>query len=186
MADKKSAVISYVDSSNNKGSKTITDLADKIANSKVWAFCNALNSLSTNTISQVDLVEKTDITNAEYKPELELNLHTSNIESIAFGDKKLTSVTYGLDGEQPNLSVEYYFEKSDGSVAHICAATIMFSANWSDSTRNIYVFSETTGCSALQITKLIADLHFAETDSTLATTYRLTVAEGETTTFERI
>lgn len=63
MADKKSAVISYVDSSNNKGSKTITDIADKIASSKVWAFCEALNALSTNTISQVDLVEKTDITN---------------------------------------------------------------------------------------------------------------------------
>lgn len=62
MADKKSAVINYVDQANNKGSKTVTDIADKIANSKVWAFCEALNSLSTNTISQVDLVEKTDIT----------------------------------------------------------------------------------------------------------------------------
>lgn len=58
----KSAVITYVDSSNNKGSKTITNIAEDVANSKVWQFCTALNSLSTNMISQVELVERTDIT----------------------------------------------------------------------------------------------------------------------------
>lgn len=63
MADKISATINIVDTSNKKSSKSITDISPTATNIAIKNFCVALNALSTNTISSIEKIERTDITN---------------------------------------------------------------------------------------------------------------------------
>jgi len=65
MADKTSATITLVDSENKKISKSITDISPTAGNHRIKDFCVALNALSTNTISSIEKIEKTDITAAQ-------------------------------------------------------------------------------------------------------------------------
>ena len=72
MADKISASITYVDTANNKGTKAITDISPSADNGAIKNFCVGLLGLTNNTLSQIDRVEKTDITNAAAKQDLEV------------------------------------------------------------------------------------------------------------------
>lgn len=75
MADKISASITYIDANNNKGTKAITDISPTADNGAIKDFCVGFLGLTTNTLSQIDRVEKTDITNAPaVKPDLEVTL----------------------------------------------------------------------------------------------------------------
>lgn len=187
MADKTSASISYLDSLNNKGSKSITDISPTADNGAIKNFCVALNALTTNTIVQIDRIEKTNISDAVPKPKLTLNINQTSVEGISFGTKSnATPLCYGIETQRPETTWNFHFEKADGSVVHIVAPTLFFSSNWSDSTSNVLVYTDTTGYTAFQLIKLVANIHFAETDDTAATTYQLTIADGETTTFVQL
>lgn len=65
MADKISAVISLLDSNQNKSSKTITNISPTATDVAIKNFCVGLNGLTTNVISSIDKVETTNITDAE-------------------------------------------------------------------------------------------------------------------------
>jgi len=188
MATKTSAIITSVGTDNKAVSKAITDINPNADNGAIKALCESLAGLTNNTLKGVQRIDKTDLDGATTKEKFTVIFNTTSIEGLTFGAKSSGSkpLFYGVDGDKPQLTVEYYFEKADGSTAHIIAPTILFAANWVDSTKNVNVFCDTTGCSTFGITKLIADLHFAETATTAATTYRLTIADGETTTFVQL
>ena len=78
MADKISANITYLDSSGKKGTKAITDISTSASNGAIKNFCNGLIGLTTNLVSQIDKVEKTDITSSTVKPKFP----TSTIDPI--------------------------------------------------------------------------------------------------------
>ena len=82
MADKISASITYLDADNNKGSKAITDISPTADNGAIKNFCVGLLGLTTNTLSQIDRVEKTDITNATPKPKLTLEVYTETLATL--------------------------------------------------------------------------------------------------------
>ncbi|MBR2734098.1 MAG: hypothetical protein IKO74_02400 [Selenomonadaceae bacterium] len=69
MPDKVSATITYLDANNRKGMKAITDINPNADNSAVSALCTGLNALTTNTLTNIEKVERTNITNGN-KPKL--------------------------------------------------------------------------------------------------------------------
>ena len=85
MADKISANITYVDTDNNKGSKAITDISPTADNGAIKDFCVGLIGLTTNTLSQIDRVEKTDITNATPKPKFTVPVVEETLANLQLG-----------------------------------------------------------------------------------------------------
>ena len=85
MADKISANITYVDTDNNKGSKAITDISPTADNGAIKDFCVGLIGLTTNTLSQIDRVEKTDITNATPKPKFTFPVVEEALANLQLG-----------------------------------------------------------------------------------------------------
>ena len=188
MATKTSAVITGVDSNDKTVSTAITDINPSADNGAIKALCESLAGLTNNTLTGIQRVDKTDLDGATTKEKFTVNPNTTSIEGLTFGTKSSGAkpLFYGVDGDKPQLTVEFHCEKADGTSFNIIAPTVLFAANWVDSTKNVNVFCDTTNGSALSAVKLVADLHFAETATTAATTYRLTIADGETTTFVQL
>ena len=63
MADKTSAVINYLDPDGKSASKTITNITPYVPESSTKLFCQELMNLTNNTMSSVEIVQRTDITN---------------------------------------------------------------------------------------------------------------------------
>lgn len=79
MADKISATITYLDSSNNKGTKSITDIDPSASASSIKNFCEGLTALTTNTLSTIEKLEKTDITSATAKAAITLQTEPTEL-----------------------------------------------------------------------------------------------------------
>lgn len=94
MADKINAVMTYLDSSQNKGSKTITDINPNAGDGAIKNLCVALNGLTNNTLSSLEKIERTDITNAVAKATLNFAtitpLTVAQIESALETDEECT------------------------------------------------------------------------------------------------
>ena len=187
MATKTSAIITSVGNGNKAVSKAITDINPKADNGAIKTLCESLAGLTNNTLTGIQRVDKTDLSpTSASKEKFTLNLNETTIAGITFNTKtNAKQLSYGAS-TTPAFTIDYHWEDADGNTVGMVAATIIFGANWNDSTRALTVYIDTTGASAFQIVKLVADLHFAETDTTSATTYRLTVADGETTTFVQL
>lgn len=109
MADKVSATISYVDANNRKGMKAVTDINPNADNGAVKNFCTGLNALTTNTLTGVEKIERTDITNATTKPKLTLTMPQAfslNLTSLStaanpdyelFNQSNLPNFVYRID-----------------------------------------------------------------------------------------
>lgn len=168
MADKISASITYLDTNQNKGSKAVTDISPTADNGAIRNFCIGLLGLTTNTLSQIDRVEKTDITNAATKPKLSLTLNTTdtfmfNMSNPSVGDERNTDIfnqislpafSYKVEGDAGllyNFCVSVY--ETGG---HVCYAT---GAGEIEST------SET----------VTLTIYFEETETTAATTAQIAI-----------
>ena len=64
MATKTSAVITGVDSNDKTVSTAITDINPNADNGAIKSLCESLAGLTNNTLSKIQRVDKTDITNA--------------------------------------------------------------------------------------------------------------------------
>ncbi|MBR3777118.1 MAG: hypothetical protein IKL02_05950 [Kiritimatiellae bacterium] len=187
MADKISASITYLDANNNKGTKAITDISPNADNGSIKNFCVGLLGLTTNTLSQIDRVEKTDITNGN-KPKLTVAM----IDNPSF--LKLT----GFKNEfmmvrlstQAVPSYTYKFTspiavKNEGD-ANARVAAISFGSN-----RNASEILDGIGLAGhIENWKsgdtLTVEFYFDETEETARTTYRLTIRYEAAPTWEQL
>ena len=184
---KVSLTIEGADTSGKKTSTKIPYVNPKISDDTMKTFAEKCAALSTDTHTATLKTTEEDITTGTGKPKFTVTINTTSVEAITFGQKtNAKPLFYGVEGDKPQLTTEYHCEQEDGTIVNVIAPTIVFAASWQESTKNVNIFSDTTGASAFQLTKLIADLHFAETDVTAETTYRLTIADGETTTFVQL
>lgn len=76
MSTKTSAVITSVGANNKVISKAITDINPAADNVAIKTLCQSLNSLTNNTFTGAQRIDKTDITTATTKPKLALTLTT--------------------------------------------------------------------------------------------------------------
>lgn len=184
MADKISATITYVDTANNKGTKAITDISPTADNGAIKNFCAGLMGLTTNTLSQIDRVEKTDITNATAKSKLTLEVNDTELAKLAMTSEG-TSATFA--------SVPLGFNTND---LRVDTNAIIF-----DESGGIYVFdttaptaryvmagyvSERTFGAACRFVEegdhmldsdVTVDFYFSETQTTVATHYQLKITK---------
>lgn len=160
MADKISATITYVDTANNKGTKAITDISPTADNRAIKNFCVGLLGLTTNTLSQIDRVEKTDITNATAKPKLTLTLHNDTI------DAKTNDVSlYGqLFTQAVTADFTYKLTANDAGADH-------FALNLEKNPNNTIQFQ--TVVSDENGGKVTYQIYFEETETTAATTAQI-------------
>lgn len=180
MADKISANITYLDSNQNKGSKAITDINPTADNSAIKDFCTGLLGLTTNTLSQIERVEKTDITNATEKPKLTLEVDNTELAKLA------------VTSEGTSAQFAYFPMGFNTNTLRLDVRTII----WEES-GNFYVFDPTAPTSRYIMagfashrsigaacrfveegaheydSNLTVDFYFSETNTTAATHYQL-------------
>ena len=174
MADKISATITYLDANGGKGSKAITDISPTADNGAIKNFCNAFVGLTTNTVSQIDRIDKTNITNAATKPKLALTLttyaqsflnfaNTPNYEEDnapqLFNNTNLPAFTYSTEmTSQSEISMIFVMSIMKGTDGKVYFATAKGTT-----------IEETDATQTIKI-------HFAETDTTAATTAQLVIS----------
>ena len=181
MADKISASITYVDANNNKGSKAVTDISPTADNGAIKNFCVGLLGLTTNTLAQIDRVEKTDITNATTKPKLTVTLSTSEGAAPRFYDDKderVTDAGRALLRLPTGMNQVPFSMKMNNPVANYFTVQFCYSSTntgyvtgwwyWS-----YYGYEETTVATI--------DFYFEETETTAATNYRMTISKDPAT-----
>ena len=179
MADKISASVTYLDATNNKGTKAITDISPTADNGAIRNFCVGLFGLTTNTLSQIDRVEKTDITNATTKPKLTLQLDAAKV-----ADGKLQ---YNSDNtriplqifKNPNSVPPFTYKTSAQSSSlyqSFCVGVNQEPEPDVDGTVTIYAFLYWADSDpASDLGGYDIDFYFDETATTAATHYRLTI-----------
>ena len=160
MADKISANITYVDANNNKGSKAITDIGPNADNGSIKNFCVGFLGLTTNTLAQIDRVEKTDITNATTKPKLSLTLSSettnartneSDTSGELFVETITTNYTYKVTAFQNaagKFAVNFY--KTDENKLHF-ETVVSYEAGGSTTYQIYFEETETTAATTAQI-----------------------------------
>lgn len=197
MADKTSATITYLDENNNKGTKSITDISPDADSGAIKNFCTALNALSTNTISSIDKIEKTDITNATVKPKLTLTILTENLATLAISTSNSQTLIATIGATRPALTTAalFYYPDNEGDPEADWIETPYPNTNpvgdneysyftgGYDTVGNLDSIGASCIATDTTILKIVVDYMFAETDSTSATTYRLTIRKtaGEAT-----
>lgn len=62
-ADKTTVNITYTDPNGKRGSKAITDINPYLSENTTKLFCEGLMGLTDNTVSSIELIQRTDITN---------------------------------------------------------------------------------------------------------------------------
>ena len=172
MADKISASITYLDASNNKGSKAITDISPTADNGAIKDFCVGLLGLTTNTLSQIDRVEKTDITNATAKTKLTLTLSSEARNTTYITDPHVPMILFVETG-LPNFT---YKVEATISVTGEFNATLVYSGQQGQ----IY-FSSTTDSTPAESGTYTMTIYFEETETTAATTAQLVISENPVT-----
>lgn len=165
MADKISATLTYLDATNNKGTKAITDISPTADNGAIKNFCVGLLGLTTNTLSQIDRVEKTDITNAVAKPKLTLTLANDAKSALMFS--RSSDGSYLFSGTLPAFT--YKFEAADTTILD------SYFVNFFQSNDRIRFGAHTTISSTTTET-VTATVYFAETDTTAATTAQIVIS----------
>lgn len=189
MADKTAATITYIDANGSKGTKSITDISPMADNGAIKNFCTALNALSTNTISTINKVEQTTITNATVKPKLTLTILTENLATLAISTSNSQALIATIEATRPALTTAalFYYPDNEGDPEANWIETPYPNTNPTADNEYAYftggydtVFNQNSigaSCVATDttISKIVVDYMFAETDSTAATTYRLTI-----------
>lgn len=174
MADKISATITFVDTANNKGTKAITDISPTATDSAIKNFCVGLMGLTTNTLAQVDRVEKTDITNATPKPKLNLVLHAYASSKLNFSSAPAYDAEDEAAEEEPKLFAntalpKFAYEIESGPLTIEFPITIFWSYGVVYfNTGRPFEIAETTDTITVKI-------YFEETDATAATTVQLVI-----------
>ena len=183
MADKVSAAITYLDSNQNKGSKSITDINPEADNGAIKNFCVGLVGLTTNTISQIDRVEKTDITHATptpAKPKLELTIDNTALARVAASESGTNEVIAQLptgmatDDNAPKVATVIIMTTEDrtiGAYDKNNITDVYTMAGYTDSFKigvasKYYSTSESFGFAKVTF-------NFEETATTAATSYQL-------------
>ncbi|MBR0061776.1 MAG: hypothetical protein IJP68_09905 [Selenomonadaceae bacterium] len=202
MADKTSATITYVDANGGKGTKSITDISPTADSGAIKNFCVALNALSTNTISAINKVEQTTITNATTKPKLTVQVNNPVLSTFAISSSFATALIGSLpqNTTKPELiynALFYYHSDSEDPDSEIIVEQFpnnlpiqdgdysFFQGGYAYNTIEVQQESVYASCISTDevIFKITVDYMFAETDMTAATTYRLTITRtaGEAT-----
>ena len=167
MADKISASITYLDVSNNKGSKAITDISPTADNGAIKDFCVGLLGLTTNTLSQIDRVEKTDITNATVKPKLTLTLDQQFANGIR--TKYSSMDTLFVETDLPNFTYKVELTTEPNKYA----ATLFYN----EYQRKVYFASALDPSDPpLESGTYTMTIYFEETETTAATTAQLVIS----------
>lgn len=170
MADKISASITYLDTNNNKGTKAVTDISPTADNGAIKNFCVGLLGLTTNTLSQIDRVEKTDITTATTKPKLALTL-TSAATQTRFAYNMEPQFDYTLFNETVAAGFVYKLGKQgDEGRPMNCMLNIFRKANFNDIYFSACTFDDQSSSPNLGVT---AYVYFDETDTTAATAVKI-------------
>jgi len=169
MADKISASITYVDSSNSKGSKSITDISPTADNGSIKNLCVGLLRLTTNTLSQIDRIDKTDITAATTKPKLDLMLTAYAMENFNF-----SSAPNYSEEDEPKLFVQtnlpsFTYEVEWSTVAATFVASVV-----AYNGKVYFATAKGTTIEETDVTQTIK-IHFEETNTTAATTAQLVI-----------
>lgn len=100
---KTSAIITTVGANNKVVSKAITDINPNADNGAIKTLCQSLNSLTNNTLTGVQRVDKTDITTAT--------------PSVAKAEVTLDTTRGHLDEDLPTLKIGYnYIGAGEGGV----------------------------------------------------------------------
>ena len=165
MADKVSATISYVDANNRKGMKAVTDINPNADNGAVKNFCSGLNALTTNTLTGIEKIERTDITNATAKPKLTLTLSSTARNGIYITDQFTCDILF-VETNLPNFTYE---------VEARISVTDKFNASLIKSDDRIY-FASTTDSTPLESGTYTMKIYFEETETTAATTAQLVIS----------
>lgn len=202
MADKTSATITYVDTNGGKGTKSITDISPTADSGAIKDFCVALNALSTNTISTIDKIEKTDITTTTTKPKLSVEINNVGLGNLAISSSFVTALIGSLPQKttKPELTYNalfYSHADEDDPDSEIITEQFpnnlpvedndysFFQGGYIHNTIEVQQESVHASCISTDevIFKITVDYMFAETDMTAATTYRLTITKtaGEAT-----
>lgn len=172
MADKISATITYVDTANNKGTKAITDISPTADNGAIKNFCVGLLGLTTNTLSQIDRVEKTDITTATEKPKLALTLtmyaqsflnfastpnYEEDNEPQLFTNTNLPAFTYSTEMTlYSEISLIFVMSIIKGVNGKVCFVTAKGTTiEETDDTQTIKIYFEETETTAATTAQLV-------------------------------
>ena len=192
MADKISASITYLDANNDKGSKAVTDISPTADNGAIKNFCVGLLGLTTNTLSQIDRIEKTDITNATTKPKLTLSVDTEELAQLQLNASQsfwfIIATWNSSKANFPKIYCAYSYTRGNNSKYDL---TKYFSFGIEE----IFDAEDTSNCKLkVSLEKnqpvapaatdtLTADFLFTETPATQETIYRLTITvnAGEAT-----
>lgn len=172
MADKVSATISYVDANNRKGMKAITDINPNADNAAVKTLCTGLNALTTNTLTGIEKVERTDVTNATTKPKVALpDFNTyANLANIKEAEGSYNAALSSGD-HFPNFT--YYVDMP---------------SDWTDIQATFTVYNQKSSAALLKMLAYVKPdmpgtvtgeatitIYFEETETTAATTAVITV-----------
>ena len=179
MADKISASITYLDANNNKGTKAITDISPTADNGAIKNFCVGLLGLTTNTLSQIDRVEKTDITTATTKPKLSLTLTTQATET-RFAYNMEAQFGYTLFNETVTAGFVYRLgNQGDEGRPVNCMLNIFRKGNFNDIYFSACTFDDHNSYPNLGVTVYV---YFDETDTTAATTVKIRFFQSQDAT----
>ena len=190
MSDKISANITYVDTDNNKGSKAITDISPTADNGAIKNFCVGLLGLTTNTLSQIDRVEKTDITNATAKPKLTLDVKEDEISTLKLNPGTYVRPTIAdlpatVKANLPKLYCSYTCIDGDLEIDLTNSFGFGIAYMWMPGDEPVTGMLNILlkDCINSSTGLLTVDFVFTETPVTQETTYRLTVTmtAGEAT-----
>lgn len=170
MADKVSATISYVDANNRKGMKAVTDINPSADNTVVKNFCSGLNALTTNTLTGVEKIERTDITNATAKPKLALELTSTARNGIYITDQFYSNQLFN-ESNLPNFT--YKVESSIPTIGKFNATLLKSSGSG-----GVY-FASTIDSTPAESGTYTMTIYFEETETTAATTAQLVISENK-------
>ena len=176
MADKISASITYLDVNNNKGTKAITDISPMAGDTAIKNFCVGLLGLTTNTLSQIDRVEKTDITNPPTKADLVVTFdnNATNKACLKLGQERLNSYVLNVAN---NSTPVFTFTQTV-----VAPLGFSYSPTMDGRILGHWRFTNVED----SVTELIIQFTFNETATSNQTKYRLIVKRDEWATWEKI
>ena len=192
MADKISASITYLDANNDKGSKAVTDISPTADNGAIKNFCVGLLGLTTNTLSQIDRIEKTDITNATTKPKLTLSVETQNLAQLQLNASEFFWDTIAIWNSSkanfPKIYCAYSYTRGNNSKYDLTrylsfGIEEIFDAEDTSNCKLNFFLEKNQPVAPAATDTLTVDFLFTETPATQETIYRLTVTvnAGEAT-----
>ena len=169
------------ETTGKKFQKVVTDINPNATNAQLKDFATGLNALTTDTVTSIEKVERTNITAATGKPKVTLAIQpeldefkgsfTEQVSDTAAKSTVPTTITTALTligNNDDELSVNDH--------AYIAMAYVPEGA----SETKLKFVADMTKTTGTPVAQAIMDIVFAETDTTAETTYRLTVIRGDT------